>query len=140
MQGGFTELENITADIGIEAWGSTLEDAFASAANGLARLMSDLPADLQTLTRNIQVQAGSLSSLLVQFLNEIVFLEETEGFLPAEVTNLTLRSGSLNATLSGFIFDPGIHSMNAHIKAATYHGLEIDQSGERVTIKVIFDV
>ena len=36
MIGGFRELENITADLGIEAWGFGLEDAFTSAVHGLA--------------------------------------------------------------------------------------------------------
>ena len=140
MPGGFRELENVTADIGIEAWGSSVESAFASAANGLASLKSEVPASNKTLKKRFKIRTDSLSSLLVQFLNEIVYLEETEGFLPGVVHDLTISGTSLDATVAGDTFDPEIHSMNAHIKAATYHGLEIEELPDEVRIKVIFDV
>jgi SHS2 domain-containing protein len=138
--GGFRELENITADLGIEAWGLDLEDAFASTAEGLACLLSNQPDGDQLLTRDINIQASSLSSLLVQFLNEIIYLEETQSFLPGKVTHLKVLNNNLDATLTGSIFDPAIHTLNAHIKAATYHGLEIMEVGNIVRIRVIFDV
>jgi SHS2 domain-containing protein len=140
MSGGFRELENITADLGLEAWGTNLEDAFASAAHGLASLLSNVSEGDQPVTRQIRIEAGSLSSLLVQFLNEIIYMEETEDFLPGEITHLKIHNNNLDATLTGVIFDPEMHSLNAHIKATTYHGLEIDQTGQEVRIKVIFDV
>jgi len=140
MPDGFRELENITADLGIEAWGTDLEGAFVSAAHGLAALLSDLPGGDHPLTRNIRIEAESLSSLLVQFLNEIIYLEETQSFFPGRITRLKIQNFDLAATLEGAIFDPEIHTPNAQIKAATYHGLEINQSGETVNIKVIFDV
>jgi SHS2 domain-containing protein len=140
MSGGFEELENITADLGIKAWGPDLVGAFSSAARGLACLLSDQPSHKQTVTRQIRIEAGSLHSLLIQFLNEIIYLEETEDFLPGGVSSLTIRECSLDAVLTGDTFDPRIHNLRSHIKAATYHGLEIKQTSERVTIKVIFDV
>ena len=140
MSEGFRELENITADLGIEAWGPSLEGAFASTVQGMASLLSDMPGGNLPLTREIQIKAGSLPSLLVKFLNEIIFLEETQSFLPGKVTHLKITGNSLEATIAGAVFNPEIHSINAHIKAATYHGLEIDQSSDIVRIKVIFDV
>ena len=140
MSGGFRELDNITADIGIEAWGADLEKAFASAALGLISLFTDPPGVEGPLVRKIRIEAASLPSLLVRFLNEIIFLEETEGYIPCSVQNLKISNNILQATLSGALFDPSLHTMSAHIKAATYHGLEIDQSGADVKIRVIFDV
>ena len=84
MSGGFRELENITADLGIEAWGLSIEDAFASTVHGLASLISDLSGGDQPLARKIRIEAGSLPSLLVQLLNEIIYLEDTEYFLPGK--------------------------------------------------------
>ena len=140
MSGGFRELENITADLGLEAWGTNLEDAFASAAHGLASLLSNVSEGDQPVTRQIRIEAGSLSSLLVQFLNEIIYMEETEDFLPGEITHLEIHNNNLDATLTGVIFDPEMHSLNAHIKAATYHGLEIVEEENEVRVRVIFDV
>ncbi|MGD8352692.1 MAG: archease [Pseudomonadota bacterium] len=140
MSGGFAELENITADLGLKAWGPSVQDAFASAARGLAQLIADPPASALPLTRKIQIDAPNLPSLLVRFLNEIIYLQETEGFLPGDVTSLEITDNNLEAILKGVIFDPKMHNINAHIKAATYHGLEIGQEKGEVRIKVIFDV
>jgi SHS2 domain-containing protein len=140
MSRGFRELENITADLGIEAWGHSLEDAFSSAAHGLASLLSELPGGEQPLEKDIHLEADSLSTLLVQFLNEIIYLEETQDFLPGAVKHLTLTGNRLDATLTGAAYDPGIHTLNAQVKAATYHGLEIKKEGDTVRIRVIFDV
>jgi SHS2 domain-containing protein len=140
MSRGFRELESITADLGIEAWGHSLEEAFASAAQGLASLLSELPGGEQPLEKDIHLEADSLSTLLVQFLNEIIYLEETQDFLPGAVKHLTLTGNRLDATLTGAAYDPEIHTLNAQVKAATYHGLEIEKEGDTVRIKVIFDV
>ncbi len=140
MSRGFRELENITADLGIEAWGHSLEDAFSSAAHGLASLLSELPGGEQPLEKDIHLEADSLSTLLVQFLNEIIYLEETQDFLPGAVKHLTLTGNRLDATLTGAAYDPEIHTLNAQVKAATYHGLEIEKEGDTVRIRVIFDV
>lgn len=140
MSGGFRELENITADIGIEAWGPGLENAFSSTALGLASLISEPSESGVPLTREIRIESGSLPGLLVGFLNEIIYLQETEDILLRRVTRLEIRDNCLDASITGVLFDPAVHTLSAHIKAATYHGLTIDQSGERVTINVIFDV
>ena len=140
MSEEFRELENITADLGIEAWGPSLEGAFASTAQGMASLLSDLPGGSLPLTREIRIKAGSLPSLLVQFLNEIIYLEDTQSFLPGKVTHLKITGNSLEATIAGAVFDAEKHTLDAHIKAATYHELKIDQTGDQVRIRVIFDV
>jgi SHS2 domain-containing protein len=140
MSRGFIELDNITADIGIQAWGADLEEAFISAALGLASLLTDLPRGEGTLSREIRIETESLQSLLVQFLNEIIFLEEAEGFITCGVNNLKIKDNTLQTTLSGVLFDPALHTVNTHIKAATYHGLTIDETGEDTKISVIFDV
>ena len=115
MSGGFRELENITADLGIEAWGLGLEDAFTSAVHGLAFLISDSPGGDEPLTRKIRIEAGSPPSLLVQLLNEIIYLEDTESFLPGKITHLKISNNHLDATLTGATYDPEIHTLNAHI-------------------------
>lgn len=140
MPGGFRELENITADLGLEAWGSDLEHAIISTVQGLISLILEFPVSDQHLNKAINIKAQSLPSLLVRFLNEIIYLEETEGFIPVRITRLKVSGNTLQATLSGAVFDPQVHTLKAHIKAATYHGLEIAEKEDEVRIKVIFDV
>jgi len=140
MAGNFRELEGITADVGIEAWGATIEEAFIQTSDGLASLISDRSTLSDDLTEEIEVTADDLPGLLVNFLNEIIFLAETGSFLPLKTVSLRIRGSTLAATIKGCIFQPEINIRNVGVKAATYHGLTIEEGPERVTIRVIFDV
>ena len=140
MTGGFKELDGITADLGIEAWGETLEEMFIQAGLGLAAAIAQLTENRDTFTRTILIEAPSTLDLLVKFLNEIIYLEEVDGFLLHHIPGLSIESSNLKATLAGVTFNPSLHSINAHIKAATYHDLSIEEKPGEFRVRVIFDV
>lgn len=72
--------------------------------------------------------------LLVDWLNELVFLAEVEGFVPERVERLELRDG-LQATLVG------VRGRPRHVvKAATLHGLELSRREEVWRARVVLDV
>jgi SHS2 domain-containing protein len=127
MMAGFRELDGITADVGIEAWGAAIEEAFIQTSDGLASLISDRNTLSDGLTEEITVTADDLPGLLVNFLNEVIFLVETESFLPLKTVSLRIKDSKVNFR-------------NIGVKAATYHGLVIDEATDMVTIRVIFDV
>jgi len=140
MPSGFRELEGITADAGIEAWGDSLEEAFKGAAEGLASLLADLPESSLKKAVPVSVRGENLSSLLVLFLNELIFLEETGSVIPGKIKKLWINENMLFAVALCAKSDTVDPSERSHVKAATYHGLEIDQSADQVRIKVIFDI
>jgi SHS2 domain-containing protein len=140
MVAGFKELEGITADLGIEAWGKNLEEMFMQAGLGLAAIIAELPEDSDSITRNILIEAPSILDLLVKYLNEIIYLEEVDGFLLHHIPELSMENSCLKATLTGVTFNPSRHTINTHIKAATYHGLAIEETPGEVRVRVIFDI
>ncbi len=140
MAGGYRELEGVTADVGIGAWGSTLCEAIIYTSVGLFSLISDLNTLTGSDSRTISIQAPDLDSLLINYLNEIIFLEETESFLPKTVESFILEDLALTALIKGDIYDPARHSPNIEVKAATYHGLVIKEDPEGWEVEVIFDV
>jgi SHS2 domain-containing protein len=140
MASGFKELEGITADAGIEAWGDTLEEAFTGAAEGLASLLADLHEEGLKESVPVTLASDELPSLLVAFLNELIFLEEARGLIPGKVKQLRINGGNLFAMVRCARADSVDPSDRSHVKAATYHGLEIDDDGKPVRVRVIFDV
>ncbi|HEV2356430.1 MAG TPA: archease, partial [bacterium] len=71
-----------TADIGLAARGDTLEEVFVNAAMGLVDLIVD-PAGRREDTRlDVSVSAVDREALLVAWLNELLYLLDTRGFLP----------------------------------------------------------
>jgi SHS2 domain-containing protein len=134
---GFEILEH-TADVGILARGSTLEEAFASAAEGLAELMGAwFPG--QGHERPIEVQASDRAALLVAWMDELLYLHEAEdvvfgGFGVDGVGDRRLRARVLvAATGDRQLEDVGI-------KAATYHRLRVQSDREGWLAQVYLDV
>ncbi|MGD2206527.1 MAG: riboflavin biosynthesis protein RibF, partial [Anaerolineae bacterium] len=78
----YRELEH-TADLALEVWGAELPDLFAGAAEGMYSLMGDVGGEGLEVTEwhEISLEASDLEILLVDWLNELLFLAETEGLL-----------------------------------------------------------
>jgi len=137
MNGGFDLLEH-TADVGIRAWGDSLEGAFEQAAWGLAEVLGiRVPDDGQV--RTVRATADDLGALLVDFLNELVLLHETEEAAFADIRVLRVSDAQLEA-------DVRVRPLNGApggipVKAATFHQLSVDRSPDgRVEVRVYLDV
>src|SRR5208337_4556684 len=76
----FRVLEH-TADIGFEAFGVTCEEVFANAARALVHLMVDLDAIAPQESMSLRADASDMPSLLVNWLSEILYLFDAEGWL-----------------------------------------------------------
>ena len=131
-----------TADAKFQAYGSTLEEAFANAALAVASLMWD-PAEVEPkLDHIVDVQGRDLEQLLVRFLGEIIYVLETRGFLLAAVPALAIdkENGSLRlkAVFKGDS-QTARHVLSGHVKAVTYNEMRIDL-GCPVTVQVVVDV
>ena len=121
---GFAFLEH-TADVGIRAWGPSVRAAFEQAGRGLATLM-DAAADAPGRSVPVHVEAHDREALLVAFLDELVFLLETEeGQGLASLSMERLSTTSLDAAVGlGPLRGSGGGLL---VKAATYHALAIDE-------------
>ena len=73
------EVLDHTADIGIIAYGADLKQAFANAAKGLFSLITSLDDVEEALHRDIELTAADPESLLVDWLNELVYLLRCRG-------------------------------------------------------------
>ena len=74
----YTSLEH-TADIRIEVSGESIEDVFASALEGMTATIAPEYADPPgTVRRTISLRSDDYTSLLIDFLAEVLFLVQTE--------------------------------------------------------------
>ena len=136
---GFTLLDH-TADVGVIATGDTLADALSWAAVGMFSVMVD-PEDVQPReSREVSVTSADRGSLVVDWLNELLYWYEAEGFLPRSFDiHIDEYEASLEARCTGEPVDARRHSLMTAIKAATYHDLEVSHDGEW-RIQVVLDV
>ena len=131
---GYREIEH-TADWSLQVWAPDLNTLFEQAALGMNELSETELEVSPRHSRKMRLDALDDESLLVAFLNELVFIGEYEnlGFDSFEVM---VQDHQLSAQLSGAIFA----NRNKEIKAVTYHNLEINSSPNGFEVEIVFDV
>jgi SHS2 domain-containing protein len=130
----------VEADVGVRAWGRTRAEAFSRAAEGVLALTVAPDAVAATETREARAQAGSIEALLVNWLNECLYVHEIEGFAVARVEVDTVRDDFVHGVMHGEPLDPGRHPMGTVVKAATHHQVEVRETNAWVEVRVVVDV
>ena len=126
-----------TSEIGLQVRAATFGELLAEAARGLARLMlREAPAQAQGEAREIEVSAHDRESLLVDWLNEILFVAETALWIPLEVEVLEASGTRIRARARGV----NVEVSPSMVKAATFHGLKVAETAEGFSAEVILDV
>jgi len=123
--------------VGIRSWGTTLAEAFGQAALGLAEILA-VRVDGPGEWREVTASAADTGGLLVDFLNQLVFLHETEevGFARIRVTEATETDLRAEMEVVPLTAEP----QGPPVKGATFHQLRVDRSPDRVEARVYLDV
>ena len=123
-----------TAEVELHVEAETREQVFAEALEAFVELVSR-ENEGERAEHEVAVEAQDDATLLAEWLGELVFLAETEDFVPEQLTRFELSDGRLTALVSGRRGRP------AHlVKAVTYHGLELGSSKGVWKAKVVLDV
>ena len=137
---GYRYLEHMT-DVFIEVTGSTLEEAFANAGVSVVDTMVDVNLVDEKTQKKIQINVKDLNHLLYNWLEEIIILTITEGFVPKRFSvKITKKDDyDLVATLYGEELDFKKHHFKMEIKSPTFHLMEIKQEKE-VVMRFLLDL
>jgi SHS2 domain-containing protein len=133
------EFINHTADVGIIAYGADMSQAFANAARALFSLITELDDVAEVIQRDIELTATDVESLLVEWLNELVYQFDTESILFKRFDIIQLNNTRLKARGYGEKVDSSRHKLKIGVKAATYHMLKVDK-GDGCRVQVLFDI
>ena len=139
MTGRF-EFVDHTGDLGVRVFGESLPRLFEQAAEALTFILTD-PATIRIKkTRKLLLEAKTDEELLITWLNEFVYLFDTEGLLFKAFEVLSIHDHHLEALAQGEIYIEGRHPIKTAVKAATYHQLKISHHQGVWTAQVIFDL
>lgn len=129
-------------DISFTAEADTLPKLLEACALATISTMTDTSKIKPAERHNITVHANALDDLLVDWLSELIFLKDTESFLPGRfrVRCPEVPSYHLQALVEGEPIDRGRHELNVDIKIATYHELEIGKVGDVWRARVSLEV
>ncbi len=132
-----------TADVKIRAYGKTLGEAFKNTAIATTAVMTDIKQVKETEEKKIRITANDRESLLYDFLQEMLYLLDTEGYLAKSVKRIKIQETKtgyeLTATLIGDHAQRG-YDVHTYIKAVTYNEMEINENEKGVTIQLVHDI
>jgi SHS2 domain-containing protein len=130
----------VEADVGVHAWGPTLEACFRQCALGVFALIVPLQAVAPVELREVSAQAETVEALLVNWVNELLYLHEVEGFAVHDVAEPRIAERRAHATLTGEPLDVARHPRGIQVKAATFHQLALEQRPGHVEVRLVMDV
>jgi SHS2 domain-containing protein len=135
-----------TADIAVRLTAPDLKSLLQEATRALRDIFLEagkgaLSAQGQSVSLSLESEDGE--ALLVDYLNELIFLFDTRRLLAAELEIGRLAEQGplrLEAVVQGEIYDPARHVLKTEVKAATFHGLKIRQGATGLEAEVVFDL
>jgi SHS2 domain-containing protein len=129
-----------TAELELELEAASERGVFEEALAALGGLLAERAGreeepDTEPARHRVSASAPDRATLLAEWLSELAYLAESEGFVPTRAERLELTDDALEATVVGRRASP------PHlVKAVTYHRLAIWEEDETWRARVIFDV
>ena len=131
----FEEIEH-TADWAYRVRGKDLAELFIQAALGLYALVGMELAPEERITRALQLEGIDRESLLVAWLNELLYFHESEGLGFERLEIQHLDETSIQAIVTGAPTQQWLKD----IKAVTYHNLAIRETESGLEVTLVLDV
>ncbi|WEU40922.1 MAG: archease [Candidatus Odinarchaeum yellowstonii] len=142
MSKGYRELPH-TADVYLEVYAPSLNEAFEQAGVALFDVMTDISSVDAKLSTSFKIEAEDLYSLLFEYIRELLFLVDTEECLFKDF-NVEIKNDNdkykLYATVKGEKIDFNKHRLKTEIKAPTYAQMEILTSEKQVVLRFVVDI
>ncbi|HEY2292708.1 MAG TPA: archease [Thermoanaerobaculia bacterium] len=126
-----------TAEVQLQVGADSLAGLLAESGRALGTLLlRGRAAEPSGEPRTIELSSVDREALLVDWLNEIIFLAEVERWVAVEFNALEAAKTHLKASARGVAVD----EPPALVKAATFHGLAVEEREGGLQAEVIFDV
>lgn len=140
----FKFLDDIAlADVAFEARGRDLPELFRNAARAFLEVTVEPEGVRLVRERTVSLRHEELGRLLFKFLNELIFLKDTERFAAAEA-KVSIRGGpegyTLKARLAGETLDEKRHKTRSDVKAVTMHLFEVAKTKGGWRARVVLDI
>jgi SHS2 domain-containing protein len=137
MSGRWHRWVSHTSEVQLQAGAETFGELAAEMGRALGLLLlRGVPADASGPARTLEVESVDREALLVDWLNEILFVAETAMWVPVELEILESSATHLKAAARGV----QVEEPPAMVKAATFHGLKVEEADGGLQAEVIFDV
>jgi SHS2 domain-containing protein len=129
-----------TADTGFEVWGTTKEQVFESAAKAFFNIMWQINALQENQPEIIEVTGIDLEELLVNFLEEFLYLYDAKRLVCRGLKVETITENKVHAKAWLQKFNEARDQELLGVKAVTYHQLFIGKKNDTWTAQIFLDI
>jgi len=137
-----------TADAKFEAFGKDISEAFKNAAFATYNIIIDTDIVKPVIKKTISIKAKRDFSLLYDFLEEFLFLLDTENFVLSDIESLDIHEGPGEYLLTCVCFGDSIfdedkirkYEVEGNVKSVTYNDMNIESRDDKVYVTVVIDL
>lgn len=128
-----------TADVKFQAFGKSVEKVFENSALAMIKVITNQKIK-KKIKKDIKVKGKDLEGLLYNFLEEILFIMDTEAFVLSAVRKLKIdiKNFELKAELVGDFSKN--YEFHLDIKAITYNEMFVRKEKKSWISQVVLDV
>jgi len=131
----FFEILPHKADLQIKVYGSSKEELLVNSMKAMFEA-TGTKGNSEKIFRSIEISAPTFEQLLIDFLNEIIYLSEVEGEMYSQIKFEKFSDNYLKCQLIGC----KIAKRELLIKGVTYHNFKIEKKNNRWEATILFDV
>ena len=141
---------DVTADIGFYAYGKSLEEAYENAGLAMFNVITDIKKVKKQQSKEFEIVSVVLVSLLYDYLEELLFLQDTE-FLFFSDFNIniekivdenssSLENYKLTCSAYGEEINWDVHTHKSEVKAITFHKMCVKEDDGVFKLRTILDL
>jgi len=134
------ELRDHTADIILFVSADSLPLLFATAAEGFYAAIGEITGRPDETPVKLSFAAPDLESLMVDFLDELLYRFDVDGAVLTRFTFDCLNDTILKATAASRPLDRDWSTLNREVKAITYHDLRVQKLNGRYEVEIVLDI
>ena len=127
-----------TADVRAECRAPDFPGLLESAARALYEVALVRTRARVDARRSVELRAADRDDLLIRWLQELLFLMDVERFVATNIEFEGVGATELKATVSGYTHEP--EERATEVKAATHHGMHIEEHDGDLVATVVFDI
>ena len=131
-----------TSEAGFEAFGKDLNEVFVNSGIAMINLMTDSKKIKSKSSKRVAKRAKDVKGLLYDFLDELLFLLETKGFLVGKIENMVVDGDKEGLQLHCILFGDNYknYEVETHIKAPTYYDMVVEKFKGGYKSRVFVDI
>ncbi len=131
-------IEDLTSDVMFEAYGKGLKELFENSAEAMMSVICQIGRVGSPEKREVELTGEDEKELLLNWLQELIALVDTEGMFFSRFDIREISPKSLKAAVYGEEADPG--KGETVVKAVTYYNFLLEKRSKGYRARVSLDI